>query len=102
MTGTRYESITLHLELGDVVVFASDGILECPNKKYEPFGGNRLADALISLPHDASAQEIASAIVSSTDAFGGQDCTFHDDRSLIVLRVTDNSALDCSRVPVIY
>lgn len=102
MTGTRYESITLQLELGDVVVFASDGILECPNKKHEPFGGNRLAEVLISLPHDASAHEIASAIVSSTDAFGGQDCTLHDDRSLIALRVTDNSSLDYSRVRVIY
>lgn len=103
ISGTRYESITRQLEVGDIVVFASDGILECPNKKYEPFGGHRLADVLVSLPSGSSAQEIASAIVSSTDAFGGQDCTLHDDRSLVVLRMMDKPALvECSGIPVIY
>ena len=88
MAGTRYEPVSLDVRLGDMVVFVSDGILECQNSKNEAFGMERLAAVLTSLPSDASAEEISSAILSVTDVFSGQASTLHDDRSLIVLRVT--------------
>jgi len=102
MAGTKYEPVSLDLQSGDTIVFVSDGILECQNSKHEAFGTERLAAVLTSLPSDASAAEISSAILSATDVFSGQALAQHDDRSLVVLRVTEDSSSDRSRVPVIY
>ena len=86
---TRYEAASLDLEPADIVVFASDGILECQNREQEAFGASRLGTVLISLPQGASANDISSAILSATDEFSGDPSFPDDDRSLIVLRVTD-------------
>jgi len=101
MAGTRYEPVSVDVQPGDTVVFVSDGILECQDSENEPFGIERLAAVLTSLP-DASAHEISSAILSATDVFSAQSQTPHDDRSLIVLRVTDDLSAHLSPVPVIY
>jgi sigma-B regulation protein RsbU (phosphoserine phosphatase) len=102
MAGTRYEPVSLEVQRGDTVVFVSDGILECQDSKDEAFGTGRLGAVLTSLPSDASAQKISSAILSVTDVFSGQVSALHDDRSLIVLKVTEESSADLSRVPMIY
>ena len=99
---TRYEAVSLDLQFGDVVVFTSDGILECQNAKHEAFGPKRLAAVVTSLPKDTSAREISSAILRSTDAFSGHSSVLHDDRSLIVLRLIEKSLMDCSAIPIIY
>jgi sigma-B regulation protein RsbU (phosphoserine phosphatase) len=88
MAGTRYEPVSLDLRHGDTVVFVSDGILECQNSKNQAFGIERLAALLTSLPSETLSDEISSTILSVTDVFSGQASTLHDDRSLIVLRVT--------------
>jgi len=100
MEGTRYDALSLDLRLGDVVVFASDGILECQNRDQEAFGTGRLVEVLTSLPQDAPAKDISSAILDATDQFSHDAPVQNDDRSLIVLRVTNR--LDLSRLPVIY
>lgn len=87
IVGMRYEPVSLDLQLGDIVVFTSGGILECQNTKREAFGPRRLAVVLASLPQDASAKEISSAILCSTDEFSGHTSAVHDDRSPIVLRL---------------
>ena len=102
MAGTRYEPVSLDVQSGDTVVFVSDGVLECESSNHEAFGTERLAAVLTSLPSDASAQEISFSILSVTDVFSGQASAPHDDRSLIVLRVVEDSSRDLSRVPVIY
>lgn len=96
MAGTPYEPVSLYVQGGDTVVFVSDGVLECQNSKNEAFGTERLVALLTSLPSDASAEEIASAILSATDVFSGQASAQHDDRSLIVLKVTEDSSADLS------
>ena len=102
MEGTRYDAVSVDLRLGDVVVFASDGILECQNREQESFGAGRLADVLTSLPQDAPAKHISSAILCATDEFSRDTPVQCDDRSLIVLRVTDELRADFSGLPVIY
>jgi sigma-B regulation protein RsbU (phosphoserine phosphatase) len=96
MACARYEPLSLDVQRGDTVVFVSDGILECQNRKNEAFGTERLAAVLTSLPSDASAEEISSAILSATDVFSDYPTTFHDDRSLIVIRIIEKSSDDCS------
>jgi len=102
MSGTRYEPVSLDVQLGDTVLFVSDGILECQSSKHEAFGTERLAAVLVSLPSDASAEEVSSAILNGTDVFSSYSCALRDDRSLIVLRVTEESCGDLLCVPVIY
>jgi sigma-B regulation protein RsbU (phosphoserine phosphatase) len=102
MEGTRYEAVSLDLQLGDIVVFVSDGILECQNGQQEAFGAGRLAAVLTSLPQDDSAEDISSAILDATGVFSCNASALRDDRSLIVLRVTDELRADFSRLPVIY
>ena len=97
MPDTKYEPVSLDLHSGDALVFVSDGILECQSSKHEAFGTERLAAVLTSLPSAASAEGISSAILSATDVFSGQASAQHDDPSLIVLRVTEDSPADPSR-----
>ena len=100
--GTQYDAVSLELLLGDVVVFASDGILECQNQEEEAFGAGRLATVLMSLPQDAPAKDISSAILGGTDEFSHDTPLQNDDRSLIVVRMTEELRTDFSRLPVIY
>ena len=102
MAGTRHEPVSLDLLRGDTVVFVSDGIVECQSSEQEAFGTERLTAVLTSLPSGASAKEISSAILSATDVYSGENSAMHDDRSLIVLRVTEESSADFTRIPLIY
>ncbi|HEY8714867.1 MAG TPA: GAF domain-containing SpoIIE family protein phosphatase [Candidatus Acidoferrum sp.] len=99
---TEYEEITVDLLPGDVVVFASDGILEAEDSEKEEFGAERLHALLSEVKADETALTVADRILGATDAYTGVDQTPHDDRTLIVLRVTDESASDFSKLPIIY
>ena len=91
LPGSQYETLSLDLQPGDVVVFASDGILENHNGEQKAFGVDCLATAITAASRKASAQEISSSILSATDKFIGRDPTPRDDRTVLVLRVTDAS-----------
>jgi sigma-B regulation protein RsbU (phosphoserine phosphatase) len=99
---TQYDEITLDLRPGDVVVFVSDGILESDNAEQVEFGPDRLTALLIGLPEETSAGNIAGRILEATSAHCGEGHCPHDDRTLLVLRVTDEAATDLSKMPIIY
>ena len=84
---TEYEELTLALQPGDVVLFASDGILEAENAERDHFGMDRLTGVLQALPAGATAGEISSAVLKATDLFSGSPEEPHDDRTLMVFRV---------------
>jgi phosphoserine phosphatase RsbU/P len=88
----EYEELTVALQPGDVVLFASDGILEASNEEEEHFGMERLTGVLQTLPATATAAEITSAVLKATDIFSGQPEEPHDDRTLIVFRVLPPAA----------
>ncbi|HKV61215.1 MAG TPA: GAF domain-containing SpoIIE family protein phosphatase [Candidatus Acidoferrum sp.] len=100
--GTQYDELTLDLQVGDIVVFASDGILESENRQQEEFGPERLSLLLTALPAEISAREIAELILAATDEHCGEGHSPHDDRTLLVLRVTGESTTDLSKMPIIY
>lgn len=99
---TQYDESSLDLLPGDVVVFASDGILESENASEEEFGLQRLSAVLSSISQDDSARAIAERILAETDDHSGAGTAPHDDRTLVVLRVTDETGSDFSKLPVIY
>lgn len=102
LPGTQYETVSLDLQPGDITVFTSDGILECGASEKEEFGAERLAAILTSLSSGASSEQISSAILCATDEFSDHAPVFHDDRTVLVLRVTDETSADLSKVPIIY
>jgi phosphoserine phosphatase RsbU/P len=87
--GIEYDTLTLALQPNDVLVFASDGILESMNARDEAFGFERLSKVLLSHNRGSSAEEISAAILEATDEFSGRPAEPHDDRTLIVLRVAE-------------
>jgi len=99
---TEYEEITVDLQPGDVVICASDGILESEDGDQEEFGADRLHALLAGILPEDAALTIADRILSATDEYSGAESTPHDDRTLIVLRVTDEIASDFAKLPIIY
>lgn len=98
----EYEEATVDLQPGDAVVFASDGILESKNASDEDFGSERLHALLAEIPASLSANELSEKIVEATDHHAGPGTSPHDDRTLLVLRVTGESTAEFAKLPVIY
>lgn len=98
----QYAEAAVTLEPGDTVVLASDGILEADNAQHEEFGAQRFHQLLSELGSSVSATELSDLIISATNTFSGATHCPHDDRTLLILRVTAESAADLSNLPVIY
>lgn len=98
----EYEEETLTLLPGDIVVFASDGIQESMNKDQEEFGIDRLKSLLATVVPTDPGYTVAQRIVKATDEHAGIGRPPHDDRTLLVLRVTEEAEADYSKVPMIY
>ena len=99
-----YDVRQLDLHSGDVVVLASDGILESMNDNEEEFGLARLAETLRHVSPEATAADISSAILGATDRFSGRPTEPHDDRTMVILKVTADvlAEKDWSKLPVIF
>jgi len=81
----NYDEWGVTLETGNILVFHSDGIAETANGEGQFFGTTRLMK-LIEEHHDASAAEIADAILREVDWFT-QSAPLSDDRTLVVAKV---------------
>ncbi len=99
---SAYDEITIDLLPGDIVVCASDGILESEDSGQQEFGAERLHALLAGITKDETALTVADRILAATDEYSGAESTPHDDRTLIVLRVTDENASEFSKLPIIY
>ena len=102
LPGTQYDESALDLAPGDVVVFASDGILESQNTAEEEFGLQRFSSVLSTIAPQDSARMIAERVLAETDDHSGAGIAPHDDRTLVVLRVTEETGSDFSKLPIIY
>jgi len=97
-----FDETRLALRPGDMVVFASDGIHEAMNKDLEEFGIDRLKSILASVAPSDPGYTVAQRIVKATDEHTGPGRQPHDDRTLLVLRVTEDAEADFSKLPIIY
>lgn len=98
----EFDEKTLVLYPGDVVVFASDGIHESMNRDQEEFGLERLKALLATIVPEDPGYTVAQRIVKATDEHTGPGRMPHDDRTLLILRVTEDSEADFSKMPIIY
>jgi phosphoserine phosphatase RsbU/P len=99
---SQYDQESIELRTGDVVLFASDGILESENARAEEFGSVRLHALLSEHAPQVSATALADRIIAATDEHSNYAANPHDDRTLLVLRVTGDGTADFSKLPVIY
>ncbi len=82
----EYESRTVTIQKGDVLIMYTDGVTESINTKEELFGENRLIDIGRSNAH-LSAQGILEQILSSVKEFS-KDMPQFDDITLLVVKGT--------------
>jgi phosphoserine phosphatase RsbU/P len=99
---SQYDEVTLELRPGDTVMFASDGILESENADREEFGLKRLRAVLQGVSPQMSASEICDLVLNAANDYSGGGFTPADDRTLLVLRLTDHTSSDFSKLPIIY
>ncbi len=85
LDGREYEEIAVDLEIGDTVLFFSDGVEDQLNAKDEEYSRARVAKLLKK--HGAESPKcIADAIFADLDAFR-DDTPITDDQSVVVMRV---------------
>src|SRR5437879_52867 len=102
LPGTQYDESSIDLKPGDVVLFASDGILESQNGAQEEFGLQRLSAVLAGISPKDSARSITARVLAETDGHSAAGGAPLADRTLVVLRVTEEATCDLSKLPVIY
>ncbi|HTP68515.1 MAG TPA: GAF domain-containing SpoIIE family protein phosphatase [Dongiaceae bacterium] len=81
----QYDEWSTTLEVGDILVFHSDGIAETANTEGQFFGVTRIKK-LIEQHHERTAAEIADTVLREVDWFT-QNAPLSDDRTLVVLKV---------------
>jgi sigma-B regulation protein RsbU (phosphoserine phosphatase) len=81
----QYDEWSVILEVGDILVFHSDGIAETANSEGQFFGVTRIRK-LIEQHHEQAAAEIADLVLREVDWFT-QSAALSDDRTLVVLKV---------------
>jgi phosphoserine phosphatase RsbU/P len=81
----HYDDWSVTLEIGNILVFHSDGIAETANAEGQFFGTTRLM-RLIEQYHELTATEIADLVLREVDWFT-QNAPLSDDRTLVVLKV---------------
>lgn len=81
---SRYETAACDLDPGDLVLFYTDGVVECPDPSEQEFGIERLEQVLVRSRH-LPAEEIIDEILRATRAHG-QTVSFDDDFTVMIVR----------------
>jgi phosphoserine phosphatase RsbU/P len=81
----QYDEWGVTLDVGDILIFHSDGIAETANSEGQFFGTTRLR-RLIEQHHEITSAELADLILREVDWFA-QSAPLSDDRTLVILKV---------------
>jgi len=85
---TEYVLFSLKVEVGDVFVFVSDGVVEAMNSADEMYGFSRLNDALCSVDPSLNAEELLEYLLEDVSAFT-QETEPSDDMTIVVVKVSE-------------
>jgi sigma-B regulation protein RsbU (phosphoserine phosphatase) len=92
---SKYQELELVLQNGDVLVLYTDGLVEARDEGDEDFGLKRLAQTVREHCSE-SAQDIVKAVSLAVDTFIGI-VPPHDDRTLIVIKISETDGLEHTR-----
>jgi serine phosphatase RsbU (regulator of sigma subunit) len=81
----KFQSSTVAVESGDLLVSVSDGFLEITNRAGEDFGWERLETLVVNNAIEPLAR-IAERLVEETSRFGRQE----DDQSILLIKVVSS------------
>jgi len=81
----QYDEWGVTLDVGDILVFHSDGIAETANSEGQFFGTTRIR-RLIEQHHELTSAELADVILREVDWFASS-APLSDDRTLVILKV---------------
>ena len=81
LPSSRFDGFALHAATGDLLVVATDGILEVADKRGQEFGIERLNDVIAAGPRDPLPQ-LATRILTVAGSFGRQ----LDDQTILLVR----------------
>jgi len=82
MPSPGYRSQTIRSRRGDILIVASDGLLEISNKNGDEFGSERVLQAVVN-SQPLQLADMAQRIFAAAKAFGKQE----DDQTLLLIRV---------------
>lgn len=91
----RHEEVEIDLEVGDVVVLATDGFEEMRRSDGEVFGEESMRRVLQRYAGE-SARSIADGLLDASARFLGELGEPTDDRTVVVLKVVDADPAVCS------
>ena len=83
-----YECGSIELAPGDTVVLFTDGVTEAMGQKEEEYTDARLR-TLLAARHTGTAQEVLEHIQADVESFTGPVTVLSDDRTMIVVKVTE-------------
>lgn len=81
------KAFVMQLNVGDTVVFYTDGITEALNGQFQLFGSDRL-EACIREAGNKTASDLVQEIVSRVEQFVGK-APQHDDITLLAMKITE-------------
>src|SRR5450432_3050568 len=81
----QYDEWGVTLDIGNILVFHSDGLAETANSEGQFFGTERLR-TLIEKNHEKNSAELADVILREVDWFT-QNAPLSDDRTLVIVKV---------------
>jgi phosphoserine phosphatase RsbU/P len=81
----QYDEWGVTLDVGDILVFHSDGIAESTNAEGHFFGTTRLMK-LFETNHERTAAELADMVLREVESFTA-DAPLSDDRTLVVIKI---------------
>jgi sigma-B regulation protein RsbU (phosphoserine phosphatase) len=80
----QYETGSVVLEKGDLLVLYTDGVVELFDRRHQEFGNERLEE-VARRSRDGSADAVLRDIVAATHSFSGPELS-HDDFTLVVIK----------------
>jgi sigma-B regulation protein RsbU (phosphoserine phosphatase) len=86
---TNIEEAAVELEVGDVLVFFTDGISEAMNRRGEEFGEEALVE-LVTAHRGESAEAILEVVREAVFDFSSS--VQHDDFTMVVVKLVDNQS----------
>ncbi|MBN1300324.1 MAG: serine/threonine-protein phosphatase [Melioribacteraceae bacterium] len=87
---SRYETDSINIESGDILVIYTDGIVETANNLFEFYGENRLEEIILKNA-SLTPKEITYKILDDLNRFTTQDSKYQDDKTVVVIKRDDNN-----------
>lgn len=84
MPNQKFNSDSVYINIGDVLILYTDGIIEAANKKFEFYGDKRLKECIMKYK-DRNSKEICELIIQDVQRFSARG-KYSDDKTLVVIK----------------